>query len=158
MSSAEQFESAYRELWAALHRPDDPDLSQHERQILHHVPAEGGCSLTEIVAHLGLPKSSCSEIVKGLTQRGFLNRVRDPSDDRRLRLTLTPRGREKVADDRVLDVGRLAAALARLRRADQKQLVGLMAELAESSSSLERRSRGADTSRLGGRRPRTASR
>jgi MarR family transcriptional regulator, organic hydroperoxide resistance regulator len=134
MSSAEQFESAYRKLWAALHRPDDPDLSQHEREILHHVPAKGGCSLTEIVAHLGLPKSSCSEIVKGLTQRGFLNRVRDPSDDRRLQLTLTSRGRAKVADDRVLNVGHLSAALGRLRPADQKELVRLMAELAELSA------------------------
>jgi DNA-binding MarR family transcriptional regulator len=134
MSSAEQFESAYRKLWAALHRPDDPDLSQHERAILHHVPAKGGCSLTEIVAHLGLPKSSASEIVKGLTQRGFLNRVRDPADDRRLQLTLTPRGKAKVGDDRVLNIGRLAAALDRLRPADQKDLVRLMAELAELSS------------------------
>src|ERR1700686_1190577 len=134
MSSAEQFESSYRKLWAALHRPDDPDLSQHEREILQHVPAKGGCSLTEIVAHLGLPKSSCSEIVKGLTRRGFLNRVRDPSDDRRLQLTLTRQGTAKVANDSVLNLGRLAAALGRLRPADQKELVRLMAELAALSA------------------------
>ena len=158
MSSAEQFESSYRKLWAALHRPDDPDLSQHEREILHHVPAEGGCTLSEIVTHLGLPKSSCSEIVKGLTQRGFMNRVRDPSDDRRLKLTLTARGKDKVADDRVLNVGRLAAALGRLRPADQKDLVRLMAELAESTTSPDRRSHEMAASRLGGRRPRTTSR
>jgi DNA-binding MarR family transcriptional regulator len=157
MSRAEQFETSYRKLWAALHRPDDPDLSQHEREILHHVPAEGGCTLSEIVTHLGLPKSSCSEIVKGLTHRGFLNRVRDPSDDRRLQLTLTARGKNKVADDRVLNVDRLAAALGRLGPADQKELVRLIAELAESSTSLER-SRRTDASRFGGRRPRTASR
>lgn len=157
MSSAEQFESSYRKLWAALHRPDDPDLSQHERQILHHVPAEGGCTLSAIVTHLGLPKSSCSEIVKGLTQRGFLNRVRDPSDDRRLQLTLTELGKEKVADDRVLNVGRLAAALGQLRPADQKELVRLVAELAESSTRLDRPSPGTAASRRRGRRPRTAS-
>jgi MarR family transcriptional regulator, organic hydroperoxide resistance regulator len=134
MSSAEQFEMSYRKLWAALHRPDDPDLSQHEREILQHVPAKGGCSLTEIVAHLGLPKSSCSEIVKGLTRRGFLNRVRDPSDDRRLQLTLTRQGRAKVANDSVLDLGRLAITLGRLRPAEQKELVRLMAVLAELSA------------------------
>ena len=157
MSSAEQFEASYRKLWAALHRPDDHDLSRHEREILHHVPAEGGCTLSEIVTHLGLPKSSCSEIVKGLTQRGFLNRVRDPSDDRRLQLTLTARGKDKVADDRVLNVGRLAAALGHLPPADHKELVRLIAELAKSSTSLDRPSPGTAASRRGGRRPRIAS-
>ncbi len=157
MSSAEQFESSYRKLWAALHRPDDPDLSQHERAILHHVPAKGGCSLTEIVAHLGLPKSSCSEIVKGLTQRGFLNRVRDPLDDRRLQLTLTPRGRVKVADDRVLNIGSLAAALDRLRPTDQKALVRLMEELADLSSTMTPFDPARTARRLGGKRPQRAS-
>src|SRR5690242_16714764 len=66
-TDSERFEQAYRSLWGALHRSDDPELSQHERQLLHHVPAQGvGVSLIELARHLALPKSSASVLVKSL--------------------------------------------------------------------------------------------
>lgn len=130
MSSAELFDTAYRSLWLALHRPDDPDLSQHEREILHHVP-EHGCSLGDIVRHLGLPKSTCSEIVKSLGRRGFLVRVRDSADERRIHLSLTAKGRGRVQDDRVLDPVGLARALAMLPGRDRETLLRLMRDLGE---------------------------
>ncbi|MET0809839.1 MAG: MarR family winged helix-turn-helix transcriptional regulator [Thermoleophilaceae bacterium] len=111
-SDAERFEIAYRRVWGALHRGDDPDLSQHERQLLHHIPAEGGVALTWLARHLALPKSSTSVLVKDLARRGFVRRARDPADERRLALVLTAEGRRRVDADSVLDPGGLAAALA----------------------------------------------
>lgn len=130
MSSAELFDAAYRSIWMALHRPDDPDLSQHERDILSHIPREG-CSLGTIVQHLGLPKSTCSEIVKSLGQRGFLLRVRDSADERRIHLSLTAKGRERVHDDRVLDQDGLSRALALLPDRDRATLLRLMQDLGD---------------------------
>src|SRR5262245_16873064 len=40
-SESERFEALYRRIWGALNRPDDPELSQHERQMLHHVRPDG---------------------------------------------------------------------------------------------------------------------
>jgi DNA-binding MarR family transcriptional regulator len=137
-SSSEQFESAYRRLWMALHRGDDPDLSQHERSLLHHVPAaddpdRGGIALNDLAAHLGLPKSSASVLVKDLERRGFLVRRRHPDDERRLAIVLTTLGRRRVAEDSVLEPRHLASALAALNERDRAALVRTMQRLANAA-------------------------
>jgi DNA-binding MarR family transcriptional regulator len=113
-SDSERFERAYRRVWGALHRGDDPELSQHERQLLHHVPAEGGIALNALAAHLALPKSTASVVVKDLERRGFVRRRRDARDERRLAIVLTAEGQRRVAADTVLEPAALARALAGL--------------------------------------------
>jgi DNA-binding MarR family transcriptional regulator len=113
-SAAEHFEILYRRIWASLNRPDAPDLSQHERQLLHHIPTDGVVSLTWLAEHLGLPKSTASTVVKSLGQRGFVERARDPGDERRLAIALTERGRARLGEDTVLEPEALRAALAKL--------------------------------------------
>src|SRR2546423_13355092 len=125
-STAEQFDALYGRLWRAFIKPDADDLSQHERQLLHHVPAVGGIPLGDVANHLGIPKSSASEQVKSLERRGFLTRRRDLEDERRLSIVLTTKGQERVASDSVLDVERLGAALKRL---STKERVALLAGL-----------------------------
>jgi DNA-binding MarR family transcriptional regulator len=135
-SSQEQFESLYRRVWGALAKPDDPDLSQHERQFLHHVPADGAVSLTDLARHLALPKSSASVVVKSLARRGFLARARDEADERRLRIELTASGRARVEADSVLEPARLAAALERLPARRRQELLRGMAALADAAEAL----------------------
>jgi DNA-binding MarR family transcriptional regulator len=110
-SEAEQFERSYRRIWGALMKPDESDLTQHERQLLHHIPPRGGVSLTWVASHLGLPKSTASVAIKDLSRRGFVRRTRDRGDERRLALVLTEKGRRRVEADTVLDVVRLQASL-----------------------------------------------
>ncbi|HKF17937.1 MAG TPA: MarR family winged helix-turn-helix transcriptional regulator [Candidatus Dormibacteraeota bacterium] len=132
-SDSARFERAYASLWAALHRGDEPDLSQHERQLLHHVPADGGVQLNHIAWHLALPKSTASALVKDLERRGFVTRRRDPRDERRLAVTLTTKGRERVEADSVLDIRGLDAALADLSRDERRALVEAIEKLAEAA-------------------------
>jgi DNA-binding MarR family transcriptional regulator len=129
-SSQEQFEQLYSRIWMALHKPDDPDLSQHERQFLHHVPVHGSASLTELARHLALPKSSASVIVKSLARRGFLTREREAADERRLRIELTATGRARVQADTVLEPALLASALGRLPVRERTALLRSLAALA----------------------------
>jgi DNA-binding MarR family transcriptional regulator len=117
----------------ALHSPDDPDLTQHERQFLHHVPMDGAISLGDLARHLALPKSSASVLVKSLARRGFLTRTRDEADERRLRIELTDEGRARVRADTVLAPGPLAAALRRLSENQRCQLLRSLAALAEAA-------------------------
>ena len=107
----------------ALHRGDEPDLSQHERQLLHHVPLEGGVQLNHVAWHLALPKSTASALVKDLERRGFLTRRRDRGDERRLAITLTAKGHERVQADSVLDLHRLGAALGKLSQDERRTLI-----------------------------------
>jgi DNA-binding MarR family transcriptional regulator len=135
-SSQETFERLYRRLWGALMKPDDPDLSQHERQLLHHVPADGAVSLGQLAAHLALPKSSASVVVKSLARRGFLKRTRDETDERRLRIQLTREGRRRVEADTVLDPELLAAALERLPERRRKEMLRSLDALAGAAEAV----------------------
>jgi DNA-binding MarR family transcriptional regulator len=135
-SEVERFEQAYRRVWGALHRGDEPDLSQHERQLLHHIPGEGGVPLTWLARHLALPKSTASVLVKDLARRGFVQRARDPADERRLALVLTAKGRRRVEADSVLEPEPLAAALAALPERRRAALLRGMERLAEAAERL----------------------
>jgi DNA-binding MarR family transcriptional regulator len=131
-SETERFERAFRRVWGALHRGDDPELSQHERQLLHHVPVRGGIALTALATHLALPKSTASVVVKDLERRGYVRRTRDARDERRLAIVLSAHGRRVVEADTVLDPDALARALAALPEAERGALLGAMESLADA--------------------------
>jgi MarR family transcriptional regulator, organic hydroperoxide resistance regulator len=134
-SEAEQFDQLYGRLWRVLFKADTEDLSQHERQLLHHVPAEKGIPLGVLARHLGMPKSSASEQVKSLERRGFLTRHRDPEDERRLSIVLTKTGVVRVRQDSVLDLVRLAAALKKVSADDRRALLTGLERLAAAANS-----------------------
>jgi DNA-binding MarR family transcriptional regulator len=132
-SYAEQFDQLYGRLWRALFKADAEDLSQHERQLLHHVGEEKGITLGLVARHLGIPKSSASERVKSLERRGFLTRRRDPEDERRLSIVLTDMGTARVRRDSILDLVRLAAALKKISVEDRKSLLAGLERLAAAA-------------------------
>ncbi len=144
-SDAEHFERLYRRIWGALNRPDDPDLSQHERQLLHHVAPAGGVALTWLAGHLGLPKSTASVLVKSLAARGYVERARDPEDERRLAIKLTAKGRRTVERDTVLRPDALAKALATLDPAARKALLDGLERLTDAAERGDSRAGGGDS-------------
>jgi MarR family transcriptional regulator, organic hydroperoxide resistance regulator len=132
-SDAEQFDRLYGRLWSALFKGDVDDLSQHERQLLHHVSDKRGIPLGIVANHLGIPKSSASERVKSLERRGLLTRRRDPDDERRLSIVLTDMGAARMRRDSVLDLVRLAAALKKISAEDKKALLAALERLAAAA-------------------------
>jgi DNA-binding MarR family transcriptional regulator len=131
----ELFDSLYGRVWRALHRPDDAAVSQHELELLHHIPAPGAGAVTlnHLARHLGLPKSTTSVLVKDLERRGLLRRSRDPSNERQLAIVLTEAGAERVAADTVLDLPRLDAALQTLPPTERHALLTTLQRLAEAA-------------------------
>ena len=132
-SQAEQFDELYGRLWRVLLKADAEDLSQHERQLLHHVPAEKGIPLGVVARHLGIPKSSASEQVKSLERRGFLVRHRNPEDERQLSIVLTDAGVARVRQDTILDRVRLAAALKKVSAGERRALLTGLERLAAAA-------------------------
>jgi DNA-binding MarR family transcriptional regulator len=53
-----------------------------------------GASLESVIQWMGVTKQAVSQAVDVLVVRGYLERSRDPSDGRRVNLTLTRRGKE----------------------------------------------------------------
>ena len=137
-SESERFEILYRRLWGALNRQDDADLSQHERQVLHHLLPHDSVPLSWLAGHLDLPKSTMSVMIKSLAARGFVQRERDAGDERRLAITLTDHGRQRVAHDTVLRPDDLATALAALDPDTTTALLHGMARLADAAENLGR--------------------
>jgi DNA-binding MarR family transcriptional regulator len=90
--------------------------------------------LTALAGHLALPKSSASVLIKDPARPGFVRRVRDSVDERRLALTLTAKGRRRVQADTVLRPDALAAALAALPHRRRQDLLAGMEALADSAS------------------------
>jgi DNA-binding MarR family transcriptional regulator len=151
----ERFQDAYARVWLHLRRGDDPDLSEHERQLLHHIPAAApGVTLGEVADHLALPRSSASVLVKELARRGFVRRARDRADERRLALLLTAEGARRVAADSVLDPARLDTALATLELDERAALVAALERVAAAGAAsgppagVRARRRGRPRSRL----------
>jgi DNA-binding MarR family transcriptional regulator len=136
-AAADRFEAAARRCQASLGRPDDPDLTRDELALLRRV--EGGppgMPLTALSAALGWAKSTASVAVKDLEQRGYLRRARRADDERRLAISLTPRGRVRVDVDRVYDPARLAAALRSLPSPTRTRLLDALEALAAAAERL----------------------
>jgi DNA-binding MarR family transcriptional regulator len=134
-SASERFQTAFAQVWLHLRRGDDADLSEHERQLLHHIPAAApGVTLGEVADHLALPRSSASVLVKDLARRGFVRRARDRADERRLALLLTAEGARRVAADSVLHPERLDAALDALEPSERAALVDALERLAAAGA------------------------
>ena len=66
--------------------------------------AKDALTMRQLPAALGVTKQAFSQLVDSLVLRGYVERAADPDDRRRLRLTLTDRGREVA--DLVDDCGR----------------------------------------------------
>jgi DNA-binding MarR family transcriptional regulator len=128
-SQAEQFDKLYGQVWRAFFKGDTQDLTQHERQLLHHIQEGRKVPLGDVARHLGIPKSSASEQVKSLERRGFLTRGRDRADERRLAIALTPKGAARLRSDSILDLKRLGIALRNLNRSDLEALLSSLGRL-----------------------------
>ena len=129
--STRRFADALAGVWLAFRRlENEGELTSHERDVLAHVPPEGSVSLRELAEHLAMGLSTASVLMKRLEARGLVVRRRDPTDERRLALTLTSDGRAALDRASDLDAGRLAKALRQLGEARTRELIESLEQLA----------------------------
>lgn len=70
--------------------------------VLHSLWEENGRTIGAIAERLSLEPSTITPLVKRLTVAGLVERGRDPSDERHVRVGLTDRGRELKVESRCL--------------------------------------------------------
>ena len=117
----------------------DTVLSANQASILDHLDEVEPTSLNELAAHMGVTPSTMSISVERLVRQGYIARLRDETDKRRVRLRLTPDGTRIKQEKSVLDPARVNAVLARLDAEDRAAaLRGL--ELLANASNEEMRS------------------
>lgn len=109
-------------------------LSANQASILDHLDEVEPTTLSELAEHMGVTPSTMSIAIERLVRQGYVARLRDESDRRRLRLRLTPDGNRIKQEKSVLDPARVNAVLARLSPSDRTDAVRGLELLANAST------------------------
>lgn len=88
------FDAFTEELNARIHSTEFSDLRAGHGCVFANIDPENGSRLTELAERALMTKQSVGEVVTDLVQRGYVERVADPSDGRAKTIRLTARGRE----------------------------------------------------------------
>ncbi|WP_422931349.1 MarR family winged helix-turn-helix transcriptional regulator [Singulisphaera sp. PoT] len=87
----------------------------------------------DLARKLMLPKPSITFLIKRLEAGAFLTRSLEPGDLRRFFLTMTPKGREAVAEARMILEGAFASRLKRLTTVERDTLIRILQKIGDAS-------------------------
>ena len=88
------FDAFTAELNDRVHATEFSDLRAGHGCVFGNIDPEHGSRLTELAERALMTKQSVGEVATDLVQRGYVERVADPSDGRAKIIRLTERGRE----------------------------------------------------------------
>ncbi len=129
-------------------------LSRHQASILDHLDELEPTTVMDLAAHMGVTSATMSLSVDRLERKGYVVRLRDATDRRRVHVRLTTAGVRIREASSVLDSSRVEALVARLNDADRKRAVEGLALLARAADESMRDSAG--TPEAGDRETRNA--
>ncbi len=118
------FESLQLRLMS-VHAPDFAalDMTMAQAKLLYVVTATGELTMSDIAQRLGVTASTASGSVDHLVDLGLLRRVDDPADRRQVRVSVTPRGQERLEQLRELGTGQLRTLYDAMTDAELKVVV-----------------------------------
>ena len=114
-------------------------LSARECAVLSHLCIDSTLSASRLAKHLGVGRSTLSEVVGRLVEQRFLLSHQDLRDERKRRLTVTPDGIAAMSATSVLDHERVVAVLSRLTPRERLTAIEGLALLADAAMPLRGR-------------------
>lgn len=121
-----------QELRQTMRSHSAPDLRVPELRSLAFLRQSPGANLTDLAEYIGVSLPSMSKLVDALAYRGLVERKPDPSDRRRVRLSLTEEGTSVLSKAREAVKAKFVTRLARLNAEDLALVttgMGLLREL-----------------------------
>jgi DNA-binding MarR family transcriptional regulator len=109
-------------------------LSSRDSAILAHLSVPALAQPTRLARHLKIGLSTLSAATSRLAGLGYLRSERDPEDERRQILKLTPEGQAAMKASSVLDSAKVARLLSRLTPSQRKKAIAGLALLAGAAS------------------------
>lgn len=109
------------------------EISSHQAGILDHLDDVQSTSLAGLAAHMGVTASTMSISVERLVRGGYVSRLRDKVDARRVHLRLTAAGVRIKEAQSVLDPSRVAAMLSHLNSKQRALAIEGLALLARAA-------------------------
>jgi MarR family transcriptional regulator, organic hydroperoxide resistance regulator len=139
----------YPRIFFACHRRHVRDprtgrlVSEHQAQILDHLDQVEPMTLSSLAEHMGVTPGTMSVGVDRLVRKGYVRRVRDRLDARRVNLRLSPAGARLRENRSVLDPAAVEALLAHLSTDEQERALEGLSILARAAGELMKRRAGA---------------
>jgi DNA-binding MarR family transcriptional regulator len=108
-------------------------LSRHQASILDHLDEADPITLNDLARHMGVTAATMSLAVDRLERKGYVARVRDGADRRRVHLRLTAAGVRVRQASSVLEPARVESLVARLTDNDREAAIRGLALLAKAA-------------------------
>jgi DNA-binding MarR family transcriptional regulator len=108
-------------------------LSSHQASVLDHLDSIEPTHLHQLAAHMGITPSSMSLMVDRLERGGYVRRIRDSFDARRVNLRLTRAGLRIKRRQKVLDPRRVESMLRRLPDDERQSAMNGLRSLARAA-------------------------
>ena len=109
------------------------ELSAHQGSILDHLDERDGTRVGELASHMDVTPGTMSIHIDRLERRGYVVRLGDPDDGRRVLVRLTRSGARVKSENSVLDRERVEALLRALRPDERRAAIHGLRILAEGA-------------------------
>jgi len=130
-----------RDIRSEMRSRRSAELTVPQFRTLAFVNRKEGPSLSEVADHMGLTPPSTCRLVDGLIARGMMTRQGHPTDRRRLRLIVTPRGAKILEISRSGTLACLAEKLNGVTAQDRGIIVKAMGVLRSVFAESQRKNR-----------------
>lgn len=140
MNARDAVLTLYPRIYFACHRRHlrDPQthhhLSRHQATILDHLDELEPRTVMDLAGHMGVTAATMSLAIDRLERKGYVARLRDAADRRRVHVRLTAAGVRVRDASSVLDPVRVDALLARLTEDERARAIHGLELLARAAS------------------------
>src|SRR3954463_474539 len=119
-------------------------LSRHQASILDHLDELEPTTVMDLAAHMGVTPATMSISIDRLERKGYVVRLKDAKDRRRVHVRLTSAGVRVRDASSVLDPARVEALVGRLSEAERTRAIEGLALLARAAQEQMHQSRTAN--------------
>jgi MarR family transcriptional regulator, organic hydroperoxide resistance regulator len=116
-------------------------LSRHQASILDHLDEIEPTTVMDLASHMGVTAATMSLSIDRLERKGYVVRLKDAKDRRRVHVRLTGAGVRMRESTSVLDAARVEALVARLSDDERTRAIdglGLLARAAQEQMAASR--------------------
>jgi DNA-binding MarR family transcriptional regulator len=138
--AAQQVMQLYPRIYFACHTRHvrDPQstrtLSRHQASVLDHLDEIDPITLNGLARHMGVTPGTMSLTIDRLEHKGYVMRLKDTADRRRVHVRLTAAGVRVRDASSVLDAALVEALVAKLNDADREAAIHGLRLLAEAGA------------------------
>jgi DNA-binding MarR family transcriptional regulator len=111
-------------------------LSRHQASILDHLDEIEPTTITGLAAHMGVTSATMSLSIDRLERKGYVVRLKDAEDRRRVHVRLTSAGVRVRDASSVLDPARVEALVGRLSDEERGRAVEGLALLVQAAAEI----------------------